>query len=98
PATGEPDRRRSARHREDGHRLPCHGPHPEVPVVPSLETVEVPASSEGSLSPSLLVMLYNTLHKVMDRFNGLISLGIGAHATRAGNLDARYVIVTMPTA
>ena len=46
---------------------------------------------DGSLSPTVLTGLYLAVQNVMNRFNGLISLGTGAHGTRAGNLDCEYI-------
>lgn len=57
-----------------------------VGSLPKLRTDE-----EGGLSNALLTELYLSVLKLMNRFNGLISLGTGVHGHRAGNLDAEII-------
>ena len=45
----------------------------------------------GGLTTGILTALYLAVSRLMDRFNGKISLGTGAHGHRAGNLDAEYI-------
>ena len=61
-------------------------PETSVGSLPKIETDE-----NGGLSSTLATLMYLSIQGLMNRFNGLISLGTCAHGHRAGNLDAETI-------